>query len=86
MLWGGETAGGRGQLLLLCPILFTLQGFEAYVGMLVGAASEWQAIVCGIFLIVMAVANFVNTMQTLMEKSRVKARVTRSKSKQDMDH
>ncbi|CAL9078436.1 unnamed protein product [Musa textilis] len=91
VVWG-ETAGERGQLLLLCPILFTLQGFEAYVGMLlfrvalVDAASEWQAIVCGILLIVMAVANFVNTMQTLMEKSRAKARVKRSKSKWDMGH
>ncbi|WOL07552.1 transmembrane protein 120 [Canna indica] len=91
VVWG-ETAGVRGQLLLLCPILFTLQGFEAYVGVLLlrialfGATSEWQVIVCGILLIVMAVGNFVNTVQTLMEKSRVKARVKRIKTKQDMDH
>ncbi|KAG6518384.1 hypothetical protein ZIOFF_021859 [Zingiber officinale] len=95
VVWG-ETAGVRGQLLLLCPILFTLQGFEGYVGVLllrtalVGAVSEWQAIsyfspfsviVCGILLIVMAVGNFVNTVQTLMEKSKVKARVKKNKSK-----
>ncbi|XP_042474429.1 transmembrane protein 120 homolog isoform X1 [Zingiber officinale] len=86
VVWG-ETAGVRGQLLLLCPILFTLQGFEGYVGVLllrtalVGAVSEWQVIVCGILLIVMAVGNFVNTVQTLMEKSKVKARVKKNKSK-----
>ncbi|KAJ6851127.1 transmembrane protein 120-like protein [Iris pallida] len=42
----GETAGVEGQLWLLCPILFTLQAFEAYVGLLllrtavVGVISE----------------------------------------------
>ncbi|XP_040861512.1 uncharacterized protein [Glycine max] len=47
VVWG-ETAGVDGQLWLLCPILFTLQGFEAYVGLLllrtavVGVVSEWQ--------------------------------------------
>ncbi|CAA0817124.1 TMPIT-like protein [Striga hermonthica] len=33
VVWG-ETAAVEGQLLLLCPILFILQGFEAYVGVL----------------------------------------------------
>ncbi|KAJ1385832.1 Tyrosine-protein kinase, active site [Sesbania bispinosa] len=48
VVWG-ETAGVDGQLWLLCPILFILQGFEAYVGLLllktafVGVVSEWQA-------------------------------------------
>ncbi|OVA09401.1 TMPIT-like [Macleaya cordata] len=47
VVWG-ETAGVEGQLWLLCPILFILQGFEAYVGLLllgtavVGVVSEWQ--------------------------------------------
>jgi hypothetical protein len=45
----GETAGVEGQLLLLYPVLFTLQVFEGYVGVLLlktalhGLASEWQA-------------------------------------------
>ncbi|XP_010919352.1 uncharacterized protein [Elaeis guineensis] len=86
VVWG-ETAGVQGQLWLLCPILFILQVFEAYVGMLllrtalVGAVSEWQVIVCGILLVVMAVVNFINTVQTLVAKSRVKAKIKRSKSK-----
>ncbi|KAG1354526.1 transmembrane protein [Cocos nucifera] len=48
VVWG-ETAGVQGQLWLLCPILFILQVFEAYVGVLllrtalVGVVSEWQA-------------------------------------------
>ncbi|KAH9774771.1 TMPIT-like protein [Citrus sinensis] len=47
VVWG-ETAGVDGQLWLLCPILFILQGFEAYVGLLllktalVGVVPEWQ--------------------------------------------
>ncbi|XP_020240935.1 transmembrane protein 120 homolog, partial [Asparagus officinalis] len=91
VVWG-ETAGVEGQLWLLCPILFTLQGFEAYVGILllktafVGVASEWQVIFCGILLVIMAVGNFANTVQTLMAKSRFKAKMRRTKSKQDLDH
>uniref|UniRef100_A0A803PPH5 Methyltransferase n=1 Tax=Cannabis sativa TaxID=3483 RepID=A0A803PPH5_CANSA len=47
VVWG-ETAGVDGQLWVLCPILFILQGFEAYVGLLLlrtaldGVVSEWQ--------------------------------------------
>ncbi|XP_057955776.1 uncharacterized protein LOC131149387 isoform X2 [Malania oleifera] len=87
VVWG-ETAGVDGQLLLLCPILFTLQGFEAYLGLmllrtaLVGVGSEWQVIFCGLLLFVMAVGNFVNTMQTLIAKSRFKAKAKKGKSKQ----
>lgn len=33
----------------------------------------------------MAVGNFINTVQTLMAKSKFKAKMKRSKSKQDMD-
>ncbi|CAL9030643.1 unnamed protein product [Prunus brigantina] len=89
VVWG-ETAGVDGQLWLLCPILFILQGFEAYVGLqllktaLVGVASEWQVSFCGVVLVFMAVGNFVNTVQTLMVKSRFKAKMKRSKSKQDL--
>ncbi|XP_008810311.1 transmembrane protein 120 homolog [Phoenix dactylifera] len=90
VVWG-ETAGVEGQLLLLCPILFILQGFEAYVGILllrtalVGAIREWQVIVCGSLLVLMAVGNFANTVQTLMAKSRFKAKMRRTKSKHDFD-
>ncbi|KAK9274484.1 hypothetical protein L1049_021732 [Liquidambar formosana] len=90
VVWG-ETAGVDGQLWLLCPILFILQGFEAYVGLLllrtafVGVVSEWQVVFCGILLVLMAVGNFANTVQTLMAKSRFKAKMKRSKSKQELD-
>ncbi|KAK9122451.1 hypothetical protein Syun_020068 [Stephania yunnanensis] len=89
VVWG-ETAGVEGQLWLLCPLLFILQGFEAYVGLLllrtafVGVVSEWQVVFCGILLVVMAAGNFTNTVQTLMSKSRFKAKVKRSKSKQEL--
>ncbi|KAJ1277475.1 hypothetical protein BS78_04G006600 [Paspalum vaginatum] len=88
----GETAGVEGQLLLLYPVLFILQGFEAYVGVLLlqtalhGLASEWQVVVCGILLVVMAVGNFVNTVETLVLKLRFKAKMKRAKSKQDRPH
>ncbi|GAB2230293.1 hypothetical protein Droror1_Dr00014554 [Drosera rotundifolia] len=90
VVWG-ETAGVVGQLWLLYPILFILQGFEAYIGLsllqtaIVGVVSEWQAIICGILLVSMAVGNFVNTVQTLMAKSRIKAKMKRSKSKHELD-
>ncbi|XP_020598730.1 transmembrane protein 120 homolog [Phalaenopsis equestris] len=89
VVWG-ETAGVEGQLWLLYPILFILQGFEAYVGMLllrtafVGVISEWQVVVCGALLVLMAVGNFANTVETLLAKSRFKA-MKRSKSKSDLD-
>lgn len=89
VVWG-EASGVEGQLWALYPILFILQGFEAYVGMLllrtafVSVVSEWQAIFCGILLVLMAVGNFVNTMQTVMAKSRFKAKM-KSKAKHDMD-
>ncbi|CAI9774223.1 unnamed protein product [Fraxinus pennsylvanica] len=90
VVWG-ETAGVEGQLLLLCPILFMLQGFEAYVGVLLlktafaGFFSEWQVITCGILLIIMAVGNFANTVQTLVTKSRVKAKIKRGRSRQELN-
>ncbi|XP_057507443.1 uncharacterized protein LOC130790498 [Actinidia eriantha] len=90
VVWG-ETAGVEGQLWLLAPILFILQGFEAYVGLLllktavVGGVPEWQVITCGILLIAMAVGNFANTVQTLMAKSRFKAKMKKNKSKVDLN-
>ncbi|CAA0831286.1 TMPIT-like protein [Striga hermonthica] len=89
VVWG-ETAGVEGQLLLLCPILFILQGFEAYVGVLLlktalaGFSLDWQVITCGILLIIMAAGNFANTVQTLVTKSRVKAKIKRDKSRQEL--
>ncbi|XAR52106.1 hypothetical protein NMG60_11020008 [Bertholletia excelsa] len=90
VVWG-ETAGVKGQIWLLAPILFIMQGFEAYVGILLletalaGVVSEWQVITCGVLLIIMAVGNFVNTIQTLVAKSRVKAKMKRSKSKPELN-
>ncbi|GLT30519.1 hypothetical protein SLA2020_053150 [Shorea laevis] len=90
VVWG-ETAGVDGQLWLLCPILFLMQIFEAYVGLqllktaLVGVVPEWQVIFCGLLFVFMAVGNFINTVKTLMVKSRVKAKMKRTKSKQELD-
>ncbi|KAL5714460.1 hypothetical protein ACHQM5_016423 [Ranunculus cassubicifolius] len=83
VVWG-ETSGVEGQLLLLFPILFILQGFEAYIGLLLlkialaGTFSGWQVVTCGILLVVMAVGNFVNTVQTLISKSRFKAKMRKT--------
>lgn len=44
----------------------------------------FQVITCGILLIVMAVGNFANTVQTLVTKSRVKAKIKRGKSRQEL--
>nr|TKS12695.1 transmembrane protein 120-like isoform X1 [Populus alba] len=80
VVWG-ETAGVDGQLWLLCPILFILQGFEAYVGLQLlrtaykGVTYEWQVIFCGVLLVFMAVGNFLNTVEILMVKSRFKAKM-----------
>ncbi|KAL7605699.1 hypothetical protein Lser_V15G16381 [Lactuca serriola] len=89
VVWG-ETAGVKGQLWILLPILFVLQAFEAYVGVLllktavVGVISEWQVVTCGILLIIMAVGNFANTVQTLVLKSRFKAKMKKGKSRSDL--
>nr|GFA03280.1 transmembrane protein 120 homolog [Tanacetum cinerariifolium] len=61
--------------------------FEAYVGVLLlqtavaGVISEWQVITCGILLIIMAVGNFANTVQTLVLKSQFKAKMKKGKDK-----
>lgn len=39
---------------------------------------------CGVLLVLMAIGNFVNTVETLMAKSRFKAKMKRSKSKQEL--
>ncbi|GLT64684.1 hypothetical protein SLA2020_371620 [Shorea laevis] len=89
VVWG-ETAGVDGQLWLLCPILFLMQIFEAYVGLqllktaLVGVVPEWQVIFCGMLLVFMAVGNFINTVKTLMVKSRFKAKMKRTKSRPEL--
>ncbi|PPR83656.1 hypothetical protein GOBAR_AA37052 [Gossypium barbadense] len=89
VVWG-ETAGVDGQLWVLCPILFLMQGFEAYVGVLLlktaffWVVPEWQIIFCGILLVVMAVGNFINTVQTLVAKSRFKAKMKKTKGKQEL--
>ena len=44
-----------------------------------------QVVVCGILLIAMAIGNFANTVDTLMAKSRFKAKMKKSKGKQDLD-
>ncbi|TYG42789.1 hypothetical protein ES288_D12G285500v1 [Gossypium darwinii] len=68
VVWG-ETAGVDSQLWVLCPILFLMQGFEAYVGVLLlntaffWVVPEWQINFCGLLLVVMAVGNFINTVQ-----------------------
>ncbi|XP_028063944.1 transmembrane protein 120 homolog isoform X3 [Camellia sinensis] len=90
VVWG-ETAGVDGQLWLLAPILFILQGFEAYVRILLlkvalaGVVSEWQVVTCGVLLIVMAVGNFANTVQTLVAKSRFKAKMKKTKCKVELN-
>ncbi|KAG8476411.1 hypothetical protein CXB51_033402 [Gossypium anomalum] len=89
VVWG-ETAGVDGQLWVLCPILFLMQGFEAYVGVLLlktaffWVVPEWQIIFCGMLLVVMAVGNFINTVQTLVAKSRFKAKMKKTKGKQEL--
>ncbi|KAJ3692628.1 hypothetical protein LUZ60_011723 [Juncus effusus] len=77
VVWG-ETAGVEGQLWPFYPVLFILQGFEAYVGLLLlktafsGLVPQWQVVVCGILLVVMAIGNFLNTVETLISKFRIK--------------
>ena len=44
-----------------------------------------QVVVCGILLIAMAIGNFANTVDTLMVKSRFKAKMKKSKGKRDLD-
>ncbi|KAL4557248.1 hypothetical protein LXL04_035421 [Taraxacum kok-saghyz] len=84
VVWG-ETAGVEGQLWFLCPMLFVLQVFEGYVGILLlktaisGVISEWQVVTCGVLLITMAVGNFANTVETLLLKSRFKAKMKKGK-------
>ncbi|KHG13751.1 Transmembrane protein [Gossypium arboreum] len=85
-----ETTGVDCQLWVLCPVLFVMQGFEAYVGLLLlktafaRVVTEWQIIFCGIILVILAVGNFINTAQTLMAKSRFKGTMKKSKSRREL--
>lgn len=45
----------------------------------------WQVVTCGILLIIMAVGNFANTVQTLLSKSRFKAKMKKGKIKHDLN-
>eukprot|EP00270_Netrium_digitus_P015587 TRINITY_DN5483_c0_g1_i2.p1 TRINITY_DN5483_c0_g1~~TRINITY_DN5483_c0_g1_i2.p1 ORF type:complete len:381 (+),score=128.45 TRINITY_DN5483_c0_g1_i2:439-1581(+) len=79
VVWG-ETAGVKGQLLLLYPLLFVLQGFQLYIGvqLLIFAVYRnfrWQIFACGALLILMAIGNFVNTVATLWAKFHMKAKM-----------
>ncbi|KAJ7296783.1 hypothetical protein O6H91_01G020000 [Diphasiastrum complanatum] len=86
VVWG-ETAGVKGQLWVLYPLLFILQGFEFFLGLLLlqkvftENVSEWQRVVCGLLLLVMAVGNFLNTMATVVAKERIKNKM-KKKGKQ----
>ncbi|CAN0840749.1 Transmembrane protein 120 homolog [Linum grandiflorum] len=67
------------------------KGFEAYVGLqllrtaFARVVTEWQIIFCGILLVFMAAGNFSNTVQTLLVKSRFKAKMKMSKTKPESD-
>jgi len=82
VVWG-ETAGVKGQLWVLYPLLFILQGFQFFIGLLLLKTailedeSEWQMVVCGLLLIAMAWGNFVNTVATLIAKAKIKAKMKR---------
>ncbi|KAK4794650.1 hypothetical protein SAY86_012644 [Trapa natans] len=84
VVWG-ETAGVAGQLWLLCPILFILQGFEAYLGLsllntaFIGMISEWQVVSCGMLLVIMAVGNFLKHCQDSQDKVKVQGKDEKSK-------
>nr|XP_024385292.1 transmembrane protein 120 homolog isoform X2 [Physcomitrium patens] len=86
VVWG-ETAGVKGQLWVLYPLLFILQGFQFFIGILLLKTailedeSEWQMVVCGLLLILMACGNFVNTVATLVAKAKIKSKM-KKKGKQ----
>lgn len=50
-----------------------------------GDTYQFQVITCGILLIIMAVGNFANTVQTLATKSKVKAKIKKGKSRQELN-
>jgi hypothetical protein len=86
VVWG-ETAGVKGQLWVLYPLLFILQGFQFFIGLLLlrtavlEVSFEWQVVACGLLLIIMAVGNFANTVATLVAKAKIKAKM-KKKGKQ----
>ncbi|EFJ29366.1 hypothetical protein SELMODRAFT_227886 [Selaginella moellendorffii] len=82
VVWG-ETAGMKGQIWVLYPLLFILQAFQFFIGFkllktpMVDKDYDWQMVACGVLLIVMAVGNFANTMATVATKVKVKSRMKR---------
>lgn len=79
VVWG-ETAGMKGQLWILYPLLFVLQMFQFYIGILLLHSAvyeyfEWQIAACGTLLVSMAVGNFSNTVGTVVVKYRMKAKM-----------
>ncbi|XP_024397659.1 uncharacterized protein [Physcomitrium patens] len=82
VVWG-ETAGVKGQLGILYPLLFILQGFQFFIGILllktaiVEDKSEWQIVVCGLLLVLMACGNFINTVATLVAKAKIKSKMNK---------
>ncbi|KAL0382506.1 UNVERIFIED_CONTAM: Transmembrane protein [Sesamum calycinum] len=92
MLFGEKLQECRVSYCCCCEYYFCFcRVFEAYVGVLLLKialavfSSEWQVITCGLLLIIMAVGNFANTVQTLMTKSRVKAKVRKGKNRQELN-
>ncbi|KAI5059466.1 hypothetical protein GOP47_0025785 [Adiantum capillus-veneris] len=79
VVWG-EAAGVFGQLSLLYPLLFLLQVCQCILGFLFVRTvfrkdSEWQVVGCGLLLLIMAIGNFLNTVETLVAKMRIKSRM-----------
>ncbi|CAL5391655.1 unnamed protein product [Camellia sinensis] len=52
---------------------------------LAGVVFEWRVVTCGVLLIVMAVGNFANAMQTVVAKSQFKAKMKKTKSKLELN-
>ena len=42
----GESSGGQGQLLVLYPLLFALQGLEMYIGEPCNSSKAWYYSAC----------------------------------------
>ncbi|CAM6092749.1 unnamed protein product [Calypogeia fissa] len=84
VVWG-ETSGVKGQIWVLYPLLFILQLFQFSIGCvllhssIVEDSSEWQMVVCGLLLIIMALGNFSNTVATVVAKAKIKAKMKQTK-------
>jgi hypothetical protein len=84
VVWG-ETSGVKGQIWVLYPLLFILQLFQFVIGSLLLRTAifedltEWQMVVCGLLLIIMALGNFSNTVATVVAKAKIKAKMKQTK-------